>query len=171
MLREGRLLGHLFPQPLHSSLRFPKPDRAETLLPASPARPQTTVDLPFSFLRFKKNKKTIYSAQTKQMRWPHRRADEIQLAEMEPCCFPSTNILFICGVLIRGWHGERVSCYYFASCLNQHRWTFWGKPVVLRGCNRGSGSWAGSPHLPGDLDRWRLGRLWEKLRGWGGSHG
>lgn len=60
----------------------PKPDRARTLLPASPARPQTTVDLLFSFPRFKKNKKTIYSDQTKQMRWPRWRADEIQLAEM-----------------------------------------------------------------------------------------
>jgi hypothetical protein len=50
------LLGHLFPQLLCSPFRLPKPDRAKTLLPAGPARPQTTVDLPFSFLGFKKNK-------------------------------------------------------------------------------------------------------------------
>jgi hypothetical protein len=39
--------------------------------------------------------------------------------------------------------------------------------VALRGCNRGSGSWTRSPHSPGDLDRWRLGRLREKVgSGW-----
>lgn len=41
------LLGHLFPQPLRSPLGFLKHDRTKTLLPARPARPQTTVDLPF----------------------------------------------------------------------------------------------------------------------------